>query len=103
MRTVVETPTFSKLADDHWSDSDRLEFVAWLAANPDAGAIVVGTGGVRKVRWSRAGNGKRGGVRVIYFHRTEREELWLLLIYARSNKENIPAHVLGEIREAIER
>jgi hypothetical protein len=50
---------------------ERLEFVGWIAANPLAGDVIPGSGGCRKVRWSRSGMGKRGGVRVIYFNRLE--------------------------------
>jgi len=102
MFTVVETLTFSKLAADYWSEDERGEFAAWIAANPEAGDVVRGSGGVRKVRWSRKGDGKRGGVRVIYFNRLANGEIWLLLIYAKSARENIPAHVLKAIREEIE-
>lgn len=66
MLTVVETPSFAKLAADYWDEPERLEFITWLAADPAVGAVVSGTGGVRKVRWTRSGSGKRGGVRVIY-------------------------------------
>jgi len=59
------------------------------------------SGGIRKVRWSRAGSGKRGGVRVIYFNQLSNGEIWLLLIYSKSARENIPAHVLRAIREEI--
>lgn len=83
MFTVVETPTFSKLAADYWSDDEREEFVAWIAANAEVGDVFPGSGGVRKVRWSRLGRGKRGGVRVICFNRFTRREIWLLLIYAK--------------------
>jgi len=58
---------------------------------------------VRKVRWSRPGSGKRGGVRVIYYNRTQRGEVWLLLIYAKSARENIPNQVIKSIREEIEK
>lgn len=102
MFTVVETPMFSKLAADYWSEDERGEFAAWIAANPEVGDVVPGSGGVRKVRWSRQGSGKRGGVRVIYFNRLTRDEIWLLLIYAKSARENIPAHVLKAIKEEIE-
>jgi len=57
---------------------------------------------VRKVRWSRSGSGKRGGVRIIYFNQLTRGEIWLLLIYAKSAREDIPVHVLSAIREEIE-
>jgi len=102
MFTVVETPTFSKLAADYWSDDEREEFTAWIAANPETGDVVPGSGGVRKVRWSRPSRGKRGGVRVIYFNRFTRREIWLLLIYAKSARDSIPAHVLKAIKEDIE-
>lgn len=102
MFTVVETPTFSKLAADYWSEDERGEFAAWIAANSEAGDVVPGAGGVRKVRWSRPGRGKRSGVRVIYFNRLTRSEIWLLLIYAKSARETIPAHVLKTIKEEIE-
>lgn len=102
MFTVIETPTFSRLAADYWTEDERAEFVSWIAHNPEAGDVVPGSGGCRKVRWSRKGTGKRGGVRVIYFNRLADGEIWLLLIYAKSARENIPAHMLREIKEVIE-
>ncbi|HPB90340.1 MAG TPA: hypothetical protein PLD80_02380 [Rugosibacter sp.] len=59
-------------------------------------------GGVRKTRWGSTGRGKRGGVRVIYFNRLANGEIWLLLVYGKSMRENIPAHVLRQIKEEIE-
>ena len=103
MLTVVETPSFAKLSSDYWDEAERLEFITWLATDPTAGSVVPGTGGVRKVRWSRSGSGKRGGVRAIYYNRTELGEIWLLLIYAKSVKENNPNQVLNSIREEIEK
>ena len=102
MFTVVETPTFSRLADDHWTEAERSSFVTYIASNPDAGAVVPGSGGVRKVRWSYGGRGKRGGVRVIYYNRLASGEIWLLLIYGKSVRENISARVLRQIKEEIE-
>ena len=61
-----------------------------------------GSGGVRKLRWAVAGRGKRGGIRVIYFVRVTREQIWMLTLYAKSVKENVPAHVLRQIRKVIE-
>ncbi len=68
MLTVAETPSFSRLWQDYWTEEERGEFCAWISANPEAGDVVPGTGGVRKVRWSQAGRGKRGGVRVVYYN-----------------------------------
>ena len=102
MLTVVETPMFVRLSADLWSDEDRNGFIAFIAANPDAGDVVPGSGGLRKVRWGRAGRGKRGGVRVIYYNRFALGEIWLLLIYGKSVQDNVCAHVLRQIKEEIE-
>lgn len=98
MFTVVETPTFVRLSDDCWNDEDRTGFITFIAANPDAGDVVPGSGGLRKVR---RGRGKRGGVRVIYYNRLANGEIWLLLVYGKSVQNNIPAHVLRQIKEEI--
>jgi hypothetical protein len=100
--TVVETPLFQRLADDHWSEEERSSFVFFIASHPEAGKVVPGAGGVRKVRWSIGGRGKRGGVRVIYFNRLAVGEIWLLVLYSKSEAEMIPAHVLRRIKEEIE-
>ncbi len=102
MYTVVETPLFQRLADNFWTEDERSAFVSFIAANPEAGDVVPRTGGVRKVRWSTAGRGKRGGVRIIYFNRLSAGEIWLLVLYAKSEAENIPAHFLRRIKEEIE-
>jgi hypothetical protein len=102
MYTVIETPLFQRLAEDHWSEEERSAFVSFIAAHPEAGDVVPGSGGVRKIRWSMAGHGKRGGVRVIYFNRLSAGEIWLLLLYRKSKAENIPAHILRQIKEEIE-
>ena len=69
MYTIVETPTFENDALKTWSEAERGEFCAWIAANPKAGAVVPASGGCRKVRWAKTGVGKRSGVRIIYFTR----------------------------------
>ncbi len=99
MLTVVESPLFSKLWPDYWTEDELGEFCAFIATRPNVGDVVPGSGGCRKVRWSRSGTGKRGGVRVIYTARLKSGELVLLVIYAKSAKDNIPAHVLRQIAE----
>ena len=102
MLTVIETPTFSRLAADYWTEDERGVFAAFIASHPEAGNVVPGSGGLRKVRWSRQGTGKRGGVRVIYYNRLANGEIWLLLIYAKSARENIPAHILRAIKAEVD-
>lgn len=89
MFTVIETPTFQKQAAKVWTEAERLEFITWIATNGQAGDVIPGADGARKVRWSVAGKGKRGGARVIYFNLTADEIVLLVAVYAKSEKENI--------------
>ncbi len=100
--TIIETPTFKEDAGKLWSEEERGAFCAWLAVNPEVGDVIPGSGGCRKVRWARAGSGKRGGVRVIYFTKLADGEIWLLIIYSKAVRENIPSHILKAIREVLE-
>jgi len=102
MLTIYETPTFVAEARRLWSTEERLEFFAWIASEPDAGAVIKGSGGCRKVRWSRPGSSKRDGVRVIYFTRLAAGELCMLLVYPKSARDTIPGHILRMIRQEIE-
>jgi hypothetical protein len=65
------------------------------------GDVIPHSGGCRKVRWARPGMGKRGGARVIYFNRLENGVIYLLVIYAKAVRGNIPAHLLKAIKESL--
>jgi mRNA-degrading endonuclease RelE of RelBE toxin-antitoxin system len=69
--TVIETPIYLRYADAVWGEDEREAFVDFIAANPEAGNVIPNFAPLRKVRWSRKGTGKSGGVRVIYFVRFE--------------------------------
>jgi len=100
--TIVETPTFVGDVDRFWSPDERMEFFQWIAANPEAGIVIPDSAGCRKIRWKCGGKGKRGGVRVIYFNRLQFSEIWMLLIYPKSMKDDIPREILRLIRKEIE-
>jgi hypothetical protein len=100
MLTVIETPLFSKLWPAYWSEDERGSFAAFIAEHPEEGDVVQGSGGVRKVRWSRAGSGKSGGVRVIYFVRNDLGEL-VLFLYAKSKMDSLKASTLKELPDAV--
>jgi hypothetical protein len=72
-----------------------------IAGNPEAGDLIRGSGGVRKLRWGLAGRGKRGGVRVIYYLRLRQGQVWMLTLYAKNEAESIPAPVLKKIKEEL--
>src|SRR5688572_11664050 len=99
MFTVIETPTFSRLWPDYWTEDERGDFVTWLVENPEASDVIPASGGCRKVRWSRKGIGKRGGVRVIHYNRLADGVIYLLLIYAKGVHDNISPKVLKAIQE----
>ncbi|WP_395669804.1 type II toxin-antitoxin system RelE/ParE family toxin [Rhodoferax sp.] len=102
MLTVVETLLFQKQWPMYWTEEERAEFAAYIAESPDAGVVVPESGGIRKVRWGRAGTGKSGGVRVIYYTRTAEQEVVLLTLYAKARTDNIKGAKLKEIRHALE-
>ena len=102
MLSTYETPTFAAEAAKIRAEDERLEFFSWIATEPEAGAVIAGSGGCRKVRWSRPGMGKQGGARVIYFTRLAAGELCMLLGYPKAEKGNIPGHVLKQIRKELE-
>lgn len=99
MWTVVETPEFIRWSEQVWRDDERLAFIDWIAEHPLSGDVIPGAGALRKVRWSRAGSGKRGGARVIYFTRTARGELVLLLVYAKAKFDNLRPEFLVKLKE----
>lgn len=101
VRTIAETAVFQRYAAEIWSDAERIEFINWIAANPNAGDVIPGSGGCRKVRWSRAGQGKRGGARVIYFNAGD-GTTWLLIAYTKAKFDNLPTEFLAELKQGVE-
>lgn len=102
MLTFIETKFFTRLIGEYLSDDEYGALQAALVAHPEAGDVIPGSGGVRKLRWNVAGRGKRGGIRVIYYLRSRQGQVWLLTVYAKNVAETIPAHVLKKIKEEID-
>ena len=80
----VETSHFTSHVTEYLTDDEYRRFQWFLIENPNAGAVVSGTGGIRKARWSMAGRGKRGGVRVIYYRQPVKNRIYLLTLYGKS-------------------
>jgi mRNA-degrading endonuclease RelE of RelBE toxin-antitoxin system len=99
---LIEATAFTKYVYDYLTEDEYVGLQGFLLQNPEAGKIVRGSGGVRKVRWAITGKGKSGGVRVIYYFKKQDDEIWLLTIYSKSEVESIPAHVLRQIAKEIE-
>jgi mRNA-degrading endonuclease RelE of RelBE toxin-antitoxin system len=102
MFVFIETKLFTRLADEYLSDDDLSGLQHYLNENPEAGAIIRESGGVRKLRWGARGRGKRGGFRIIYYLRSQQGEIWLLTLYAKNTAESISGRALKKIKEEID-
>ncbi len=102
MISCVETKLFTRLVQEYLSDDEYAELQQALLANPESGVVIPRSGGIRKLRWGVAGRGKRGGIRVIHFLRTRQGQIWMLTLYPKNVAENIPAHVLKQIKDEID-
>lgn len=98
----VETSIFSKLLPDYLRDDEYRGLQNLLIERPDAGAIIQRSGGVRKVRWAAGGKGKSGGLRVIYYWLKADDQIFLLTLYGKSEKEDLSAVELKRIVKLIE-
>src|SRR5580658_2531121 len=97
MQSVVETPGYLRIAESIFSEVERDRIVAMVAADPECGTVIQGTGGFRKVRVGRSGMGKRGGARVIYILRGEEFPVFLISAYAKNEKENLTKRERNEL------
>ena len=103
MFTFIESSAFERMRAIYLDDDEYAELQQFMMTDPEAGDLVRESGGVRKLRWKRKGMGKRGGLRVIYFVHYQPNEFWMLTLYAKAKQENVPAHILRELKEAFGR
>ena len=89
MLTIAELPEFIRTADKLLSEIERQDVIRYLAEHPKAGDLMEGAGGVRKLRWRRGGQGKSGGVRIIYYFHDELMPLYLLTLFAKGDQSNL--------------
>ncbi|ADF64617.1 MULTISPECIES: hypothetical protein [Enterobacter] len=99
----IETDIFTEDVKTLLDDDEYHKLQVFLATQPDYGDLIQNTGGLRKIRWLSGGRGKRGGVRVIYFHRTHEFEIRLLLIYRKGIKDDLSAREKAILKKMIER
>jgi hypothetical protein len=100
VRTVVEMPGYLKAAEAIFSEAEREQIVARVAADPECGEVMQGTGGFRKVRVARGGKGKRGGARVVYILRNEAFPIFLVTTYAKNEKGNLTKKERNELAKS---
>lgn len=99
VQTVVETPTYLTTANKLFSEEERADIVALVAADPECGDVIRGTGGFRKVRVARKGMGKSGGARVVYIWRNERFPVFLITVFPKNEKDNLSMAERNELKK----
>ncbi len=99
---IIETSVFTRQAQRVLSNDEYRQLQFELVTRPEAGALIPGSGGLRKVRWSVQGRGKRGGARVIYYWAVGRDQLLMLLIYPKNVQDDLTPGQLKLLRQIVE-
>ncbi|MGA9537614.1 MAG: hypothetical protein WBR24_17050 [Desulfobacterales bacterium] len=97
----IETPIFTKLVTDLISDDEYRKIQLALVLRPEAGKIITGSGGLRKIRWKSGGSGKRGGLRLIYFWDVPEDRIYMLLIYKKAKQKDLNPNQLKILRNLV--
>jgi hypothetical protein len=95
----IETPIFTADVRALLGDDEYAALQQHLVVQPNAGAVIAGTGGLRKIRWTTAGRGKRGGTRVIYYHVAAQAQIRMILIYRKGVKDDLTPREKAELRK----
>jgi len=99
----IETSIFTRQVATLLTDDEYSQLQIALSTHPDAGAIIPHSGGLRKIRWSMSGRGKRGGVRAIYYWVVAEDQILMLFMYPKSEKDDLTPQQLKVLREIVEK
>ena len=99
---IIETSIFTRQVQALLSDEEYRQLQMTLVLQPDTGAVIPGSGGLRKVRWSIGGRGKRGGVRVVYYWAVVHDRILMLFMYAKNEQDDLTPEQLKVLRRIIE-
>jgi hypothetical protein len=97
----IETPIFTEDVSNELSLDDYRQMQVALMLRPEQGAVIRGSGGLRKIRWRRSGVGKRGGLRGIYYWEANSETFYMLTIYRKSKQEDLSPAQLSVLRRLV--
>lgn len=98
----IETPTFTRRVGKLMNDDEYSKLQLALVGRPDWGNVIPGSGGIRKLRWAGSGGGKRGGLRVIYYWQTADQQIWLLVAYPKSEKEDLSYDEIKQLKRLVQ-
>lgn len=99
---IVETSIFTRQVQSYLSEDEYRQLQVALVTRPEMGVVIPGSGGLRKVRWSIHGRGKRGGVRIIYYWAISQDRILMLLMYAKNDQEDLSPDQLKVLRRFVE-
>ena len=99
---IIETSIFTRQVQKLLTDKEYEELQLVLVQRPDMGQVIVGSGGLRKARWRARGQGERGGVRIIYYWAVEQNQLLMLLMYTKSQQDDLSPEQLKALRRIVE-
>ncbi len=97
----VETPNFTRRVQEYMDDEEYGQMQAFLTQRPEAGKLIKGTGGMRKLRWAGSGRGKRGGLRVIYYWWVAKDRISLLLAYPKNEQDDLTADQVKQLKNQL--
>lgn len=98
----IESSIFRKYLPTYLADDDFRALQLYLADNPEAGQVIKGGGGLRKVRWGAQGKGKSGGVRIIYYLQVSESQIYLLTLYAKNEVTDLSPAEVAALRKMVE-
>lgn len=98
----IESILFTKYLDDYLEDEEYQVLQEFLIETPDAGVLIPGTGGLRKLRWSLENKGKRGGIRIIYYWQVSNEQIYFFTLYAKNEISDLTAKEKKALKQMLE-
>jgi len=101
MQTIVELPEYIRRATSLLNQSEKQGIINYLASHPQEGAVIQGTGGIRKFRWASGNRGKSSGVRVIYYFHNQTMPLFLLTVFGKNEKANLSKAERNELAKFV--
>ena len=99
---IIETSIFTRQVRELLSDEEYRDLQIALVNRPNAGAMIIGSGGLRKIRWATKGKGKRGGSRVIYYWAIAQDQLLMLFIYSKNQRDDLTSSQLKTLKKIVE-
>lgn len=99
----IETTIFTRQVTSLLTDDEYSQMQVALSAHPEVGVIIPQSGGLRKIRWSMSGRGKRGGVRAIYYWVVAQDQILMLFMYPKNEKDDLTQTQIKVLREIVEK